>query len=94
MSGRRLWHAGGRAGRTTESSLNDTPCTPYSINSETEVFDVIQRIEYPKYIHATLDGLLAEFMDNIVGVAGVANSICTAKQHLERHIRNLFTQLL
>ena len=52
------------------------------VDTQLKVVDVIERIEDSEYIDALGLRLLAEFVDNIVGVIRVPDGVGTAKQHL------------
>ena len=40
-----------------------------------------------------VNGNFAEFVNDVIRVAGVANGVCSTQQHLERNIRDVFSDL-
>mmetsp|Transcript_21716 Transcript_21716/g.28550 ORF Transcript_21716/g.28550 Transcript_21716/m.28550 type:complete len:305 (-) Transcript_21716:529-1443(-) len=79
--------------RVGHGTLHKSTSISGSIYTQFQVFKVVQRIKDTEHIHSRLLGLVTEFVNNIVGVVGVSNSIGTTEEHLEWNIRNLFSQL-
>src|SRR4051794_5136384 len=76
---RRVRHVTGIA----NASLDDATGGVYGIDAQFQIANVVQRVKDAEDIDPVLFGAFAEFIDNIVGVGCVSNSICTAQQHLE-----------
>mmetsp|Transcript_14353 Transcript_14353/g.29703 ORF Transcript_14353/g.29703 Transcript_14353/m.29703 type:complete len:207 (-) Transcript_14353:394-1014(-) len=76
----------------THGTLNKTAGLSCSVYTQLQVLEVVQRVEYTEDINSRFLSLVAEFVDNIVGVVGVTNSVGTTQQHLERNIRRLFSK--
>mmetsp|Transcript_11575 Transcript_11575/g.16211 ORF Transcript_11575/g.16211 Transcript_11575/m.16211 type:complete len:302 (-) Transcript_11575:1815-2720(-) len=74
-------------------TLHKSTSITSGIHTQFQVIEVVERIKDTENIHSRLLCLITEFVNNIVGVVGVSNSIGTTEKHLEWNIRNLFSQL-
>src|SRR5882762_3088935 len=65
----------------------------HRIDSDTHVFDRVERIENAKDVDA-LDARFAhEFLDDVIGIGRIAHSVCAAEEHLKTDIRYTAAQL-
>mmetsp|Transcript_3062 Transcript_3062/g.6783 ORF Transcript_3062/g.6783 Transcript_3062/m.6783 type:complete len:254 (-) Transcript_3062:558-1319(-) len=78
----------------THGTLNETTSLSSSVDTELQVVEVIQRIEDTEDINSRVLSLIAKFVNDVVGVVGVSNSVSTAQQHLERNIRGFLPERL
>lgn len=68
------------------STFNHTSSFLNCFHANLELFNIVQGVEHPEYVHSILLGLLAEMIDGIVGQRLVSHTICATKETLERNV--------
>ena len=64
-----------------------------SVDRKTHVIKTVQAVKNTENVDAIFSSQLDELFNNIVRVAGVANSVRTTQQHLEENVRSCFAEL-
>ena len=81
-----------RADGVAQRNLGPAAVLLHGLNSLAQVADVVQRIEDADDIDAVFDGLLAEFLDDIVGIVLVAQNVLAAEEHLQLRLGHVGLQ--
>ena len=77
----------------TNRRFADAAGLKHGVDCDAHVFDGVERIEDAEDIDALRVGFAHEFLDYVVGIGRVADSICAAQQHLEADVRDALAQL-
>lgn len=82
----------GNVTRVTDSAFNDTTGLLSGIDTNLQVFKVVERVEDSENVETSLNSLLGEVVDGIVGVRGVTDSVGPSDQSLQRNVGNQLSQ--
>ena len=77
-----------------EGALDETARRQSSIDAELHVLEVVERVEDAEDVDATVLGLGAKLVDDVIGVRGVTDGVGAAEEHLEGDVWHLLAQLL
>lgn len=69
-------------GGVADGALDVAPGLFDGLEGGFEVSGVVEGIENAEDVHAVLDGAVAEFVDDVVGVVAVADGVLAAEEHL------------
>ena len=83
----------GNVSSVADGCLDNTSSLANCIDAKPHIFQIVERVEYTKDVHASVLGMLAELVHNIVRVAGVANRVGAAEEHLEGDVRHRFPHM-
>jgi hypothetical protein len=76
-----------------DGGLAEGPGFEDGFHRDPHVRHPVERIENAEDVHAGGGGLLAELADDIVGIAGVADGVAGAEEHLKEDVGNLCAQV-
>lgn len=82
----------GNVTRITDSAFNDTTSLLSGIDTNLQVFKVVERVKDSENIETGLNSLLGEVIDGIVGVRGVTDSVGASDQSLQRNVGDQLSQ--
>mmetsp|Transcript_6728 Transcript_6728/g.19599 ORF Transcript_6728/g.19599 Transcript_6728/m.19599 type:complete len:276 (-) Transcript_6728:1262-2089(-) len=80
--------------RVADGGLHEASSSRSCLDAKPHVVRVVESVKDAEDVDAALNGLLAELVDHVVGVVGVAYGVRAAQEHLERHVRDLLAQRL
>mmetsp|Transcript_19234 Transcript_19234/g.57098 ORF Transcript_19234/g.57098 Transcript_19234/m.57098 type:complete len:272 (-) Transcript_19234:1685-2500(-) len=84
----------GHVASVAQRALRHAACFGHRVDAKLEVIDVVQRVKHAEDVDAALFGLNHKLVHDVVRVAGVADRVGAAQQHLERNVGDQLAQLL
>mmetsp|Transcript_28445 Transcript_28445/g.66756 ORF Transcript_28445/g.66756 Transcript_28445/m.66756 type:complete len:419 (-) Transcript_28445:1502-2758(-) len=83
------WNVLGDISSVAKDGLDEASRGGSGLDADSHVLGVVQGVKDTENIHAGLICLLAEGIDDIVGIRRVSDGIGTSQKHLEAYIRHL-----
>lgn len=72
--------------RVSNGGLDDSSGLSDGFHSYDKVGQVVERVEHAEHVHSVLDGQLAELVDDVVWVVGVAHGVGSTEETLEWNV--------
>ena len=74
--------------RVADATFNDFSTLLHGFDCSLDIPQVIERIEYTKYIDSHIDRFFNKALNDVIGVMPVADTVLSPQQHLEWRVRD------